>query len=287
MAWLESHQTLADHPKTRKLARILGISKPTAIGHLHCLWWWALDYADDGDLSRHDAMDIAIGAEWDDDPETLVKGLTQAGFLDETEDGLQIHDWEDYAGKLINRRRANAKRMQDARAAQTSTPKIGGDDTSGTRATHVHGTQRACVERPDQTGPDQPDKTDKGAAAPNYSAEFEEFWSHFPRGKGNKKKTWDQWKRLRPDADLRAVIVERVEAWKKTRQWRDGFVTHAERWLRDRGWEDDLPEGDAQLRVVNGGKPAGDVIDIPDDLFGQERIDYARRVLAERERRHA
>jgi len=34
-------------------------------------------------------------------------------------------------------------------------------------------------------------------------------------------------------------------------------------------------------------KPAKPDIDIPDDLFGQERIDYARRVLAERERRHA
>jgi len=39
VAWIESHQTLGQHPKTRKLARLLNISAPTAVGHLQFLWW--------------------------------------------------------------------------------------------------------------------------------------------------------------------------------------------------------------------------------------------------------
>ncbi len=100
-AWIESHQTLRDHPKTRKLARLLGVSRAAAIGHLHCLWWWALDYAEDGDLSRYDALDIALGAEWEDDPGVFIAALEAAGFLTAE---TTIHDWDDYTGRLIERR---------------------------------------------------------------------------------------------------------------------------------------------------------------------------------------
>ena len=49
--WIKSYQDLGRHPKTSRLARTLGISRPAAIGHWHLLWWWALDYAKDGDLA--------------------------------------------------------------------------------------------------------------------------------------------------------------------------------------------------------------------------------------------
>lgn len=146
MAWIESHQSLGDHPKTRKLARLLGIPKVAVIGHLHCLWWWATDYAEDGSLQRYDDLDIAIGAEWDGDPASFLDALVTAGFLDDDEHGLRIHDWDEYAGKLIERRKANAERMRKTRAEHeqgTETP----------RATHVQGMQRARAERPNHTVP--------------------------------------------------------------------------------------------------------------------------------------
>ena len=45
MAWIESHQELWRHPKTKKLARLLGVSVPTVVGHLHGIWYWALDFS--------------------------------------------------------------------------------------------------------------------------------------------------------------------------------------------------------------------------------------------------
>jgi hypothetical protein len=143
MAWIESHQELGAHPKTQKLARILGLSKPTVVGHLHYLWWWATDYAQDGDLSRFDALDIAIGAEWEGNPDLFLDALIRSGFVDQG-DAMTIHNWDDYAGKLIERRAKNAERMREARA-----------DTKQERATHVQGTQRARARLQNRTEPNQ------------------------------------------------------------------------------------------------------------------------------------
>jgi hypothetical protein len=117
MAWLELHQTLVGHPKTKRLARRLGVSLPTAIGHLVMLWAWALEYAQDGDLSRFDEDEIAEAAGWEAGNNLgFSEHLEHSGFLDYDEDGVRIHDWQDYAGKLIERRSRNAERMRETRA---------------------------------------------------------------------------------------------------------------------------------------------------------------------------
>ena len=101
MAWIESNQEIGRHPKTKKLARLLDISAVTAIGHLHYLWWWALDFAQDGNIGKYDEFDIAEACLWEGDHQLFVDALLQAGFVDKTESGLFIHDWLDYAGRLI------------------------------------------------------------------------------------------------------------------------------------------------------------------------------------------
>lgn len=107
MAWIESHETLREHPKTKRAARTLGVSLPTLIGHLHLLWWWATQYAEDGDLNRYDATDIADAAGWEGKPDAFVSALLScgpgggAGFLERKGGRLVIHDWDQYAGRLI------------------------------------------------------------------------------------------------------------------------------------------------------------------------------------------
>lgn len=119
MAWIESHQSLRNHPKTKRLCRLLGIDLAKAIGHLHLLWWWCLDYAQDGSLAAYDAYIIADAAQWDGDPDQFVAALLESGFLErDGEETLIIHDWWDYAGKLINQRREHAERMRRMRALQ-------------------------------------------------------------------------------------------------------------------------------------------------------------------------
>jgi hypothetical protein len=48
MPWIESHTNLARHPKTRRLCRLLDVSVPAAIGHLHLFWHWVLEFAPSG-----------------------------------------------------------------------------------------------------------------------------------------------------------------------------------------------------------------------------------------------
>lgn len=120
MAWIESHQSVATHPKTKRLARILQISIPELVGHLHLLWWWALDFAPDGSLDRYDVHDIADAVMWEGNPQDFVDALITAGYIDRDESGLCIHDWHDYAGKLLDRRASDAARKKALRSAPSS-----------------------------------------------------------------------------------------------------------------------------------------------------------------------
>lgn len=158
MAWIESHDTLGRHPKTEEAARLLGIGIPQMIGHLHLLWWWCMEYAQNGDLTGFRPTVIARAAGWDGEPESFVAALIECGptpdkpgFLERTHDGrLLVHDWWDYAGKLIEKRRANRERMRSARHAHVQ-------DTCSTRATHMQDmyNTRAGATVPNQTVPNQ------------------------------------------------------------------------------------------------------------------------------------
>lgn len=119
MLYTPSHAELAQHPKTRKLARLLGVSIPTAIGHLHLLWHFALKYASDGDLSRFTDEDIADGCMWEGGAPVICNALHDSGYIDvgPADEPLRItlHDWQDYGGKAIKQKEDNAKRQQEWR----------------------------------------------------------------------------------------------------------------------------------------------------------------------------
>jgi hypothetical protein len=101
VTWIESHTTIGHHPKTRKLARRLNVSIPEAVGLLHLLWHWAIEYAADGDLSKHEPEDMAVGAQFDGDPHVFLEALVATGFVDRGDDGIVLHDWWDFAGRLV------------------------------------------------------------------------------------------------------------------------------------------------------------------------------------------
>lgn len=141
MAWIESHQEIWRHPKTKKLARLLGVSVPTAVGHLHGIWYWALDFAQDGDLRQYDPEEIADAALWEGDPRQFVEALVTAGYLDQTDDGLSLHDWYDYAGRLMEQREARREQDRARKQRQRERQKAEARDghTEVTEASRVTG----------------------------------------------------------------------------------------------------------------------------------------------------
>ena len=138
MAYIPSHQTLAGHPKMQEAARLLGIDEVTMIGHLHLLWYWAMDYAPDGNLTARSPASIAAGARWRGDAAAFVTALCTcgyggtAGFLDCGANGsLSLHDWDDYGGKLAREKQANAARLRAHRARQAASAARGRDTGAG------------------------------------------------------------------------------------------------------------------------------------------------------------
>ena len=119
MAWIKSEQALASHPKVHLLAKTLGISVPQVIGHLHLLWWWALDYADNGDLTRYKDF-IPNASQWDGDEKLYIDSLIEHGFIDVEGNKLLIHDWLDYTGALIETREKDAERKRLARQSKNA-----------------------------------------------------------------------------------------------------------------------------------------------------------------------
>lgn len=111
MAWIESHETLKDHPKLYRLMSQLKISKVAAVGHLHLLWWWCLKYASEGRLDRFTPEQIAKAAEWDGNAGEFLQVLADSGFIER--DPLRIHDWEEFTLHYkMSQERKERKRLQ-------------------------------------------------------------------------------------------------------------------------------------------------------------------------------
>jgi len=111
---IKSDQSLANHPKLILLARALGISKVEALGHLHLLWYWVLEYADDGELKYLDLIPDAC--DWGGEHKIFLDSLIQYGFIDEVNGNeYHVHDWLDYSGALYEKRLYNRLKKAESR----------------------------------------------------------------------------------------------------------------------------------------------------------------------------
>lgn len=118
MAWIQVDDTLREHRKTYALADALGIEDYAAVGLTVCLWTWALQNAEGGDLSGFPPRAIARACGWAGNAADLLAALKAAGFIDP--DGC-IHDWAQYAGRLMDKRAKNRERMRTARTTAEET----------------------------------------------------------------------------------------------------------------------------------------------------------------------
>jgi hypothetical protein len=247
MAWIEVHDTLREHRKTYALSESLKIEQYAAVGLVVSLWTWAINHAQDGDLSNFPDAAIANACHWKKKPGILIDALINVGFLTSE---LQIHDWDMYAGKLIDRREANAKRNREARAKKASRDEQ--------RAHHERITSASCdvATVPNSTVPnlnvsslrsDTPPKSPKGD-----NALFDRFWSAYPR-KEAKAVARKAFARHKPDDALLGAMLNAIEKQKRSNQWvKDNgqFIPLPATWLNQERWTDEKTE------VNHGQQPA-------------------------------
>ena len=117
MAWIKSDESLSQHPKVDLLADKLGLHPAQIVGHLHYLWWWALSYADNGDLTRYETM-VGKAAQYDGDNDEFINSMVTCGWLDRSKTKLTIHDWTEYHGALLETRAKSSERKRKERAVK-------------------------------------------------------------------------------------------------------------------------------------------------------------------------
>jgi len=98
-------RTGIDHPKTRRLAKLLGVPLYSAVGVLECLWHFTARHAIRGDIGRWSDAEIADRVDWPtDDVERLIGALVDAGWLDRDEQHrLIVHDWHDHCDESVRK----------------------------------------------------------------------------------------------------------------------------------------------------------------------------------------
>jgi hypothetical protein len=295
MAWIESHQALQHHRKTLGLARRLGISIPTAIGHLHCFWWWCLDNAPYGHLTDCEVADIAEVAMWEGDPGMFVDALIRCGWLDHDENGgLYVHDWHEYGGKLgrkrdenAQRQRAYRERLQQRNANVTQegsryvTQGVDGDVTVTSRIHNSDVTRQRRVEKSrEENNTEDPKRLSFDADAPNVSAsapvkrqrhftetpDFLRFYEAYPRHEA-RQDACKAWLALAPTAELVQTILDAVA--RRLPEWRAGdprFIPLPATWLRGSRWEDAPSPPDSRAQR-NGSGGMGSLQDYADEEY--------------------
>jgi len=104
MAWIEVHDTLPDHRKTLDAAEALKMDPDMVVGKLIRLWTWALNNREDGNIKARDAQLVADVMRFRGKAQRLLDALVATGFLDRTEDGYEIHDWDQHVCMLREKR---------------------------------------------------------------------------------------------------------------------------------------------------------------------------------------
>ncbi len=92
---------LTRHRKFVTLALEIG-SRPAALGHLELLWQVAYESGDD--LIGSAAVVESL-VDWSGEPGKLAAAFVSCGFLDESTEGLRVHDLWDHAPDYVRKRR--------------------------------------------------------------------------------------------------------------------------------------------------------------------------------------
>jgi len=133
-----------------------------AIGHLHLLWWWTLEYRMDGVLTDLNDAEIAEAAEYQGDPKRFVNALVEAKLIDRGDGVLAVHDWFDFCGEVVRKRlhRLQDKRLKSADIGRQRPPTQPHPTIPNrTKPNQGHNTVSELTETP---GPKQPECPVKG-----------------------------------------------------------------------------------------------------------------------------
>lgn len=97
----------------------------------------------------------------------------------------------------------------------------------------------------------------KNSTTKSSASGFVDFWAVYPKKKAKEaaKKAWDK---LRPDEELRSVILQAVQDQSASPDWkkaRGQYIPYPATWLNNRRWEDEQPEQRKAEEMALGKNP--------------------------------
>lgn len=150
-----------EHPKLLDFASRLGVSRPTAIGHLELLWAFTAKMSPAGNLGKYPDGAIARACEWNGEPSLFLQSLLQSRLVDaHPEHRVVVHDWVDHCPRYVKARvKALGQRfvvpVEVAAAGATATTTV--DTTVGnTKASLGKARQGMCYDPPTATESTKP-----------------------------------------------------------------------------------------------------------------------------------
>jgi hypothetical protein len=115
LAWIELHNSIWTHPKIKPLAEALNIDRMLAAAYLIRFWTWAIEHIEcvDGEITHLSYEDISAAAGWRKSADKFVEALIRSHWFDRKDEKLYIHDWNDFAGRLIRKRISDRERKRN------------------------------------------------------------------------------------------------------------------------------------------------------------------------------
>lgn len=257
MAWIESHESLPTHPKTKRMCRLLKITPVVAVGHLHFLWWWAMNHAQDGVLDRYTPDDVADACSWEGDPDSFFDALVESKFIDRTSAGHEIHDWFVYAGKLIALRQKDAERKRTSRGKKIESE---GSPADIPRTSNGSLTESIRDLNPNPLLIPIPDSDECGEM-------FKKFWKAYPNkhGKADAERKWKIYYR---DKKLNFTeVMDGLEQYIEFCKVKDRPLKDGSTFVNSRAWEDDWT-------IKQSFNPRNTTSTLEQTELTQERIDF-------------
>lgn len=126
--YVPCYSTIKEHRKTYILAETLKIENYAAVGLVMCLSTWAAEYTQNGNITDFPPRAIATACGWSKRPDTLMQALLKSGYIDKTDEGMFVHDYREYAGKLDASREKTRARVRVHREKKDETNTLQEDD---------------------------------------------------------------------------------------------------------------------------------------------------------------
>lgn len=223
MAWVTLDDNFTNHPKVVTAGPIAGFL--FVAGVCYCRRFHTNGFIPDAAVKT-----LGVTLQLRKSVETLIA----VGLWDRTDDGYNVHDYQQMYENDAAEKEAKIRARQRLREAGRK---------GGLESKRLNGFEKPCSSV-EGVGGVTSSLSSSLRREGELETPFDLFWGIYPRSDG-KRAAFDKWTRLNPDAETQARIMADVERRKRSRDWtKDGgqFIPHASTYLHGRRWEDGFKE---------------------------------------------